>query len=53
MKPETPDEDLPQEPGTPASPPPDEPEPERERPDGSELPAEPEAPDQEGQRRTS
>jgi hypothetical protein len=48
MKPETPDERIPQDPGIPAGTPRDPPEPEPA--DGSELPAEPEAPDQEGQR---
>jgi hypothetical protein len=48
---ETPDEDLPQEPGIPTDPPPASGEPdEADEPDGSDRPAEPEAPDQEGQR---
>jgi hypothetical protein len=55
MSAETPDESIPQEPAIPGPKPPDEvraessPE-ERPSPDGSELPAEPEEPDQEGQR---
>ena len=49
MSAKTPDERIPQEPGIPVTP--REPaETEVKEPDGSELPAEPEAPDEEGQR---